>query len=74
MDILSHALASKHEVLNEKERDEVFSNYGISAQKLPKMLASDPVAQLIQAKPGDVVRILRKSETSGESIYYRLVV
>ncbi len=74
MDILSHALAPKHEVLTDKERDEVLSNYGISAQKLPKMLASDPVAQLIQAKLGDVVRILRKSETGGESIYYRLVV
>lgn len=74
MDILSHALVPKHELLSEKDKHEVLSKYGIPADKLPKMLASDPVVQVIQAKPGDVVRILRKSETGGESIYYRFVV
>ena len=28
----------------------------------------------VEGKPGDVIRITRKSDTAGESIYYRVVI
>ncbi len=34
---------------------------------------SDPVVKIIKAKPGQVLRITRKSPTAGESVYYRIV-
>ena len=37
------------------------------------ILGSDPVIKKIEAKPGDVLRITRKSQTAGETVYYRLV-
>ena len=48
--------------------------YGINKGDLPKMLVTDPVSRAIGAREGDIVRIIRKSRTAGESIAYRLVV
>ena len=45
-----------------------------SPGQFPYILTTDPVAKEIGAKPGDFVRITRKSETAGSSVYYRYVV
>ncbi len=72
--ILSHKLVPKHEVLSEKEKEELLKKYGITLRQLPRILASDPIVKMLNAKPGDVIRIRRRSPTAGESIYYRVVV
>jgi len=72
--ILSHKLVPEHKVLSEKEKEELLKRYGITLRQLPRILASDPVVKELGAKPGDVIRIRRKSPTAGESIYYRVVV
>jgi DNA-directed RNA polymerase subunit H len=46
---------------------------GIRERDLPRILDSDPVAKIIRARPGQVLRITRKSPTAGETIYYRMV-
>lgn len=61
-------------ILNEKEKEELLKNYGITFRQLPRILLSDPVIKILNAKIGDVVKIIRKSETAGESEYYRIVV
>lgn len=45
-----------------------------SASQFPFILNTDPIAKEIGAKPGDLVRITRTSETAGSSLYYRYVV
>lgn len=72
--VLSHVLVPKHEVLSEEEAKKVLEEYGVSPNQLPYMLVSDPVAKAIGAKEGDIVKIIRSSETAGTSVYYRYVV
>ena len=74
INILEHELVPKHEVLSKEEREELLNKFKITNEELPKILASDSVLEHIKAKPGDVVRIIRKSPTAGETIYYRAVV
>jgi len=69
-----HMLVPKHEVLSEKEAEELLRILGISKEQLPKIKADDPIVKEIGAKPGDIVKITRKSLTAGESVFYRLVV
>lgn len=73
VDILNHQLVPKHEILPFKEKRKVLKRFKIENEKLPKILASDPVVKTINAKPGDVLKITRKSSTAGESVYYRIV-
>ncbi len=72
--ILEHVLVPKHEVLSPEEASKVLKELGVSPDKLPWIRASDPVARAIGAKPGDIVKITRKSPTAGEIVVYRYVV
>ena len=69
-----HEMVPKHEVLTPNERKEVLEMLGITREQLPLIEESDPVAKEINAKAGDVLRIIRKSQTAGQTVYYRLVV
>ncbi|MCI4435256.1 MAG: DNA-directed RNA polymerase subunit H [Ignisphaera sp.] len=72
--ILEHELVPKHEVLSIEEGMKILKEYGVKPEQLPWIRASDPVAKAIGAKPGDIVRIIRKSPTGGEIVVYRYVV
>ncbi len=72
--ILEHELVPKHELLTLEEAIEVLRRLGVEPHQLPAISINDPVAQLLGAKPGDIIRITRKSPTAGEAVYYRIVV
>ena len=72
--ILEHELVPKHEILKKTEVEELCKKYNITMGQLPKIKTGDPVAQVIGAKRGDVLRITRKSMSAGEAVYYRAVV
>ena len=74
LDITKHELVPKHTLLSDKEKEELLKKYGIMLRQLPRMLQSDPLAKLLNCKIGDVVKIIRMSETAGEAEYYRVVV
>jgi DNA-directed RNA polymerase subunit H len=72
--ILEHELVPKHEVVSLKEGLEVLKKYGIKPDQLPWIKANDPVAKAIGAKPGDIVKVVRKTPWGGEIVVYRYVV
>lgn len=73
-DVLKHVYVPKHEILPKKEADEVLVKYNTKHAQLPFIFLSDPALSQLGAKPGDIIKITRKSPTAGESIYYRYVV
>lgn len=72
--ILQHILVPKHEIMKKEEVDALLVKFGIKLANLPKIREDDPAAKAIDAKKGDVLRIIRSSPTAGEAIYYRAVV
>ncbi|MDI3474889.1 MAG: DNA-directed polymerase subunit [Thermococcaceae archaeon] len=73
-DIFSHELVPEHRVLSEEEKEAILKKYKIKISQLPQIKASDPAVVALEAKPGDVIEIKRKSPTAGYYYYYRLVV
>ncbi|ACP36014.1 RNA polymerase Rpb5 [Sulfolobus islandicus Y.G.57.14] len=69
-----HYLVPKHEVLSIDEAYKILKELGIRPEQLPWIRASDPVARSINAKPGDIIRIIRKSQLYGEVVSYRYVI
>jgi DNA-directed RNA polymerase subunit H len=73
-DIFEHQLVPKHEILTKEEREKTLTQYKVQPYQLPQIKASDPAVKAIGAKPGDILRIIRKSPTAGEHMAYRYVV
>lgn len=72
--IFEHVLVPKHEIVGEEEREKLLAQYRVQPYQLPKIKASDPAAKVIDAKPGDIVRITRDSPTAGKYTSYRYVI
>jgi len=72
--IFEHVLVPKHEIIAPDEREKMLSEYRVQSYQLPRLKASDPAVKAIGAKPGDIVRIIRDSQTAGKYISYRYVV
>ena len=71
---LKHIYVPKHEIVSEKEKEELMKRYNATDHQFPQILLSDPVIREIGAKPGDMVKVSRVSQTAGVSEYYRYVV
>ena len=69
-----HIYVPKHEIMSKKEAEEVLAKFNCQPTELPLILVSDPAIIGLGIKPGDMIRITRKSSTAGDGIYYRYVV
>jgi len=67
-------MVPEHHVMSEEEVTELLSTYNISFDQLPKIFHDDPAVKAIKAKIGDVIRIIRFSQTAGRAESYRLVI
>ena len=80
-----HVLQPKHTKLNEKDSEEILSEFNISKSQLPKILSSDPGLPE-GCSIGDIIKIERREPKGSASdknqpkeedkinIYYRVVV
>lgn len=72
--IFSHELVPKHEIMTPEEIEEFLTKYKIKKHQIPKILETDPAVKTIQAKPGDIIRIIRNPELGEDGYYYRYVI
>ena len=71
--ILKHEFVPNHEVIrDEDEINKIFEENNCDENKFPIILKNDPVAKLKLCVSGDIVKITRKSKTTGKYIYYRI--
>jgi DNA-directed RNA polymerase subunit H (RpoH/RPB5) len=72
--IPKHVGVPKHVIASREEIDQWCEEYGTNRSDLPKILASDPPVVWLGAKPGDIVKIYRYSESAGHAIAMRYVI
>ena len=70
----NHVLVPKHEIMRKEEAEQVLEKYDCKSIELPLIFVSDPAIVGLGVKPGDMIKITRKSATAGESFYYRYVI
>ena len=74
IDVLLHKFVPQHILLTKEEAQELLNKYKIDANDLPQMFEKDPVAIAIGAKEGDIVKIVRDSNTTVRTVdYFRYV-
>lgn len=72
--VLNHVNVPLHVILPDDEVKELLKRYNIVREQLPKIRNNDPACRVIDAKPGNVVKITRRSPTAGVAVAYRLVI
>lgn len=76
INLVDNILVPRYEVLerNSENYKTFFEQYQSKKRQMPRVHVTDPLARYYNLKKGDIVRIIRPSETSAVSIGYRIAI
>lgn len=75
INLIDSVYIPKHILLTSDEKKQFLEDYSnIKESQLAKIFLIDPMSKYYGAQVGDIFRIIRPSEITGESVYYRLVI
>ena len=74
VDVTEHRLVPAHALLSPEDRQALLDRYKLRAEQLPRIQRTDPVARYYGLMVGDVVKIVRPSETAGRYVTYRVCI
>ena len=69
-----HILTPKHVKISDKDKSALLEKYHVTSKEMPKIFRTDSAIKELDAKPGDIIKVVRKSATAGESYFYRVVI
>jgi DNA-directed RNA polymerase subunit H (RpoH/RPB5) len=72
---LKHIFVPKHEIVPKEQEDDLLKGMYTKKSQLPIIrFHEDPIARMIGAFPGDIVKITRPSASAGECVIYRVCI
>ncbi|HJJ29882.1 MAG TPA: DNA-directed RNA polymerase subunit H [Methanocorpusculum sp.] len=74
LNVLLHEVVPDHQIMSDEDVKALLATFDITEDQLPKIYHDDSAVKACGAKPGNVITIVRKSQTAGEATSYRLVV
>ena len=70
----NHFLVPKHYLLPKEQAEKILNELGILPKQLPLIQKNDPAIKDFTPLSGDIIKVVRNSQTAGQTIFYRRVV
>lgn len=76
INLVDNVLVPRYEKLEYETENfkQFYEQYQCKKKNMPRLFHDEPMAEYYNLKRNDIVRVIRPSETSGESAFYRLVI